>query len=145
MSYFILILFFIWIGLLLIPFANAQVCNVSLDQSSFDFGNLNPNSESIEQSLTLDNLGSSSAQISTFGHAWIDLSSLTQMNTENTAYSIGTSSYDSKTKLSDNAVLVSSMASSSQLNLFYQVFSSLINPNFNGQISQVISVSVFCP
>lgn len=120
-----------------------SVCAVSFDQASLNFGSLFPNTDSNEVVIVLTNDGDLTASINTLGSVWRDQFNFQKMNVEQTAYSLGSSDFDSKTPLTNSLVFVGNILTLNQLDINFQLRVIALS-GFSGQLDQTIGINVIC-
>ena len=122
-------------------------CGVSLASGSpINYGSLNPGETSAEQTLVLDNTGSSQATLNVQGSQWHDSFLVNQMNASQTHFNtVGASAYSSKTPLSTSIQSITSAFSPTEnFNTYWQVLASPANQSFTGLLQQEMTFTVSC-
>jgi len=114
--------------------------------SPINFGDLKNTEISAEQTLQLNNTGNTNGIMTVLGGTWNSTGSIIQMAANVTLFSNTTSVvFSSKTPVSPEATIFSSLAPNVPSDTFWQVEADLINPNFVGSILQSIIFSATCP
>jgi len=114
--------------------------------SPINFGDLKNTEISAEQVLQLNNTGNTAGTATVVGTVWNSTGPITQMEAATTKFSSSTNViFSSKTAVSPEAVIFSSLAPNVPSDTFWQVVANLINPNFVGNIVQQIVFTITCP
>ena len=114
--------------------------------SPINFGDLKNTEISAEQVLGLINTGNTAGRIDVVGTPWIDVGDQQQMEAATTKFSSSTNVvFSSKTAVSPESEIFSSLAPNVPSDTFWQVQANLFNPNFVGNIVQAISFTATCP
>ncbi len=114
--------------------------------SPINFGDLKNTEISAEQVLQLNNTGNTNGRMTVVGSVWNSTGQITQMAADVTLFSNTTSVvFSSKTAVSPEAVIFSSLAPNVPSDTFWQVVANLINPNFVGNVQQDIVFTASCP
>jgi subtilisin family serine protease len=127
-----------------LPVATCGVSLISGFPIIYDL--LKPGETSAEQTLVLDNTGSSQATLNVQSSQWRDSFLVNQMDSSQTRFSTsGATTYSSKTPLSTSLQPITSTFSPTEnINTYWQVLVSPTDPSFTGSLQQEMTFTVSC-
>ena len=123
----------------------ANTCGINVVSGApINYGSLIPGSISTEQTVVLQNTGTTSGTLAVHGTDWLDGSSTSQITVGNTKFSTASGTYASKTALSTVDQTVGTINPTPNLSTFWQVQVNLISSSFTGSLTQTTTFSNSC-
>ena len=119
-----------------------NTCGINVVSGApINYGSLTSGSISTEQTVVLQNTGTTSGTLVVHGADWLDGSSTSQMTVGNTKFSTGTGTYASKTALTTSDQTVGTINPTPNLSTFWQVQVNLISSSSSGSLTQTTTFS----
>ncbi len=112
-----------------------------------NYGDLTPGSVSLEQTLTLQNTGTISADLFVSGSDWVDATPASIIDVSKTAFYDSSGAYATKTSLDTTPAIILDVAKftpSTNVDTYWQLLADLLNPSFTGSLTQTMDFSASC-
>ena len=123
----------------------ANTCGLNaVSGAPINYGSLTSGSISTEQTVVLQNTGTTSGTLVVHGADWLDGSSTSQILVGNTKFSTASGTYASKTALTTVDQTVGTINPTPNLSTFWQVQVNLISSSFSGSLTQTMTFSNSC-
>jgi len=122
-----------------------NTCGINVVSGApINYGSLTPGAISTEQTVVLQNTGTTSGTLVVHGADWLDGSSTSQILVGNTKFSTGTGTYASKTALTTSDQTVGTINPTPNLSTFWQLQANLLSSSFSGSLTQTVTFSNSC-
>ena len=123
-----------------------NTCGINVVSGApINYGSLTSGSISTEQTVVLQNTGTTSGTLSAHGTDWLDGSSTSKILVGNTKFSTSTGiAYASKTALTTSDQTIGTINPTPNLSTFWQVQVNLISSSFSGSLTQTTTFSNSC-
>ena len=123
----------------------AGSCGINVVSGApINYGSLTSGSISTEQTVVLQNTGTTSGTLVVHGADWLDDSSTSQILVGNTKFSTASGTYASKTALTTVDQTVGTINPSPNLSTFWQLQANPISSSFTGSLTQTMTFSNSC-
>ena len=122
-----------------------NTCGINVVSGApINYGSLTSGSISTEQTVVLQNTGTTSGTLVVHGADWLDGSSASQMTVGNTKFSTASGTYASKTALTAVDQTVGTINPTPNLSTFWQLQANPISSSFTGSLTQTVTFSNSC-